>query len=124
MQKRQKNISSFGRENQIKIIQGDALEVRDQVMNFGCYNLIFIDAAKGKYEDFFHLYAPLLHEEGMIISDNVLFRGAVANPEEASDRIQKTASKVRAFNQSLKENSDYHTTIVPIGDGVAITVKA
>ncbi|MCP3025592.1 O-methyltransferase [Halobacillus sp. A5] len=120
----EKNVQFFGKQEKITIIHGDALEVKEQVMNYGYYDLIFIDAAKGKYAEFFQFYAPLLTSEGMIISDNVLFKGAVANPEDSSGRVQKIAAKVRRFNETLTGNSDYHTTIVPVGDGVAITVKA
>ncbi|MFG6148431.1 O-methyltransferase [Halobacillus sp. B23F22_1] len=119
-----KNFNTFDKEKQIHLIHGDALDVKDEVVNSGLFDLIFIDAAKGKYEEFFNLYAPLLKDSGIIVSDNVLFKGAVAHPEEAPERLQKLACKVRTFNQLLKDNNYYHTSIVPIGDGVAITVKA
>nr|WP_245345307.1 O-methyltransferase [Halobacillus andaensis] len=119
-----KHFKSFGKEDRIQLIHGDALAVQDEVAESGWFDLIFIDAAKGKYEEFFNLYAPLLKDNGIIVSDNVLFKGAVANSEQAPERLQKIASKVRTFNQLLKDNKNYHTSIVPIGDGVAITVKA
>ncbi|UOQ93821.1 O-methyltransferase [Halobacillus shinanisalinarum] len=117
------NISKFQAEQHINILCGDALELKEQVSQAAPFDLIFIDAAKGKYEEFFHLYAPLLSEDGMIVSDNVLFKGYVANNHEASGRMAKLAAKIRDFNQWLTSQENYHTSIVPIGDGVAVTVK-
>ncbi|MFQ3542684.1 O-methyltransferase [Halobacillus rhizosphaerae] len=117
------NVKKFGDEGKIQIILGDALEVQQQVKKEGPYDLLFIDAAKGKYEEFFKLYSPLVTENGLIISDNVLFKGYVAAPDQASARMAKLAGKIRNFNQKLMEHPDFSTTIVPIGDGVALTVR-
>ncbi|WP_226583256.1 O-methyltransferase [Halobacillus litoralis] len=122
-QEAKKNIKKMEADEQITIIHGDALETAEDVRAYGPYDLLFIDAAKGKYEEFFHLYAPMLNEDGVIISDNVLFKGYVADDEEASPRMAKIARKIRTFNEWLVQHPDYHTSIVPIGDGVAITKK-
>ncbi len=117
------NIKKFGAEEKVHIIFGDALEVKHQAENEGPFDLLFIDAAKGKYEEFFQLYSPLVTENGLIISDNVLFKGYVAAPEQASARMAKIAGKIRDFNQKLMDHPNFSTTIVPIGDGVALTVR-
>lgn len=118
-----KYMNQFGAEKKIHAIQGDAFEVADVVEKDGPFDLLFIDAAKGKYEEFFHLYAPMLTEKGMIVSDNVLFKGFVADDSDANPRMAKIARKIRTFNEWLVEHPDYHTTIVPVGDGVAITKR-
>ncbi|SFJ18251.1 Predicted O-methyltransferase YrrM [Halobacillus dabanensis] len=118
-----KYVNQFGAEKRIHAIQGDALEVAGVVEKDGPFDLLFIDAAKGKYEEFFHLYAPMLTEKGMIVSDNVLFKGFVADDSNASPRMAKIARKIRTFNEWLVQHPDFHTTIVPVGDGVAITKK-
>lgn len=118
-----KNISSHHAQSQIKVLYGDALELREAVEASAPYDLLFIDAAKGKYESFFQLYTPLLADKGIIISDNVLFKGYVADDSKASKRLAKLAEKVRGYNEWLTSHPDFHTTIVPIGDGVAITTK-
>ncbi|MCA1021675.1 O-methyltransferase [Halobacillus litoralis] len=118
-----KNIEHMQAENHISVIFGDALETGGQVRTEGPYDVLFIDAAKGKYEEFFHLYAPMLKDDGVIITDNVLFKGYVADDGEASPRMAKIAGKIRKFNEWLVKHPDYDTTIVPIGDGVAITKK-
>lgn len=118
-----KYMNLLGVEKSIHVIQGDALDVAGLVKEDGPFDLLFIDAAKGKYEEFFHLYAPMVTEKGIIVSDNVLFKGFVADDSEASPRMAKIARKIRTFNEWLVRHPDYHTTIVPIGDGVAITKK-
>ncbi|ELK45538.1 O-methyltransferase [Halobacillus sp. ACCC02827] len=117
------NIRNMHKENQIRVIHGDALDVKEVVSGHGPFDMLFIDAAKGKYEEFFHLYSPLVKQDGMIISDNVLFKGYVADDTDAGPRMAKIARKIRGFNEWLVRHPDYHTTIVPIGDGVAITKK-
>ncbi|WP_254854040.1 O-methyltransferase [Halobacillus salinus] len=118
-----RNIEAAEAGDRIDVLFGDALELKDKVAEKAPYDLLFIDAAKGKYEEFFHLYTPLLSERGIIISDNVLFKGYVADDSEASKRMAKIAKKIRHFNEWLTSHPDYHTTIIPIGDGVAITTK-
>ncbi|MYL72011.1 methyltransferase domain-containing protein [Halobacillus litoralis] len=118
-----KNIKAMNAEEQIHVIHGDALEVASTIEKDGQFDLLFIDAAKGKYEEFFHLYSPMVSDQGVILSDNVLFKGLVADDSEASPRMAKIAGKIRRFNEWLVQHPDYNTTIVPIGDGVAITKK-
>ncbi|MCP3030401.1 O-methyltransferase [Halobacillus sp. A1] len=117
------NIRFFGKEQQIHLLAGDALHIKEQIEAYGPFDFLFIDAAKGKYEDFFRLYSPLVSEHGIIVSDNVLFKGYVADPSKAPERLEKMVSKIIKFNQLLNEHPDYNTTIVPIGDGVAITTR-
>ncbi|SIS36729.1 O-methyltransferase [Salimicrobium flavidum] len=102
---------------------GDALEMEEELGEFGPFDVLFIDAAKGQYRRFFELYAPLLTDDGIIISDNVLFKGLVANPDTEDKRMVKIADKIRTFNEWLTQLEDYDTSILPIGDGVALTTK-
>ncbi|GEN51981.1 O-methyltransferase [Halobacillus faecis] len=118
-----KNIKDLNAEGQIHVIHGDALEVASTIEKEGPFDLLFIDAAKGKYEQFFHMYSPMVSDAGVIVSDNVLFKGFVADDSEANPRMAKIANKIRSFNEWLVQHPDYYTTIVPIGDGVAITKK-
>lgn len=108
---------------QITLIKGDALEVEEMVRQHGPYNAIFIDAAKGQYQKFFELYAKYLHEDGLILTDNVLFKGLVAETEIESKRIRNLVRKIDGFNRWLMNHSDYHTVILPVGDGIAISKK-
>ncbi|WP_085991829.1 O-methyltransferase [Oceanobacillus senegalensis] len=116
------NIKHQKKESNIDVIFGDALEEL-QHLEKGKFNLIFIDAAKGQYKHFFDLCLPLLSENGIIVTDNVLFRGFVANPESAPKRYRKMVDKLRDYNEYLMKHEDFHTTIIPIGDGVAVSYK-
>ncbi|MGP4041769.1 O-methyltransferase [Gracilibacillus sp. D59] len=118
-----KNIQEQNQEEHIDVIFGDALEVDEKVAEKGPYQMIFIDAAKGQYRHFFEKYGQMLTDKGVMVTDNVLFRGLVVNPEEAPKRLQKLANKIDQYNQWLLQHPSYHTTILPVGDGVAISVK-
>lgn len=108
---------------QIALIEGDALLVEPLVSEHAPYDAIFIDAAKGQYQRFFEMYAKYLSEDGMIITDNVLFKGLVAETEIESKRIRNLVKKIDGFNQWLMNHPDYISVILPVGDGVAISKR-
>ena len=116
-------IKRSGDAERIILIKGDALEVCDQVAEQGPFDVIFIDAAKGQYQRFFELYAKYLQTDGMIITDNVLFKGLVAETEIESKRIRNLVRKINNFNHWLMEHPEYHTVILPVGDGIAISKR-
>ena len=116
-------INRSGDAERIILIKGDALEVCDQVAEQGPFDVIFIDAAKGQYQRFFELYAKYLQTDGMIITDNVLFKGLVAETEIESKRIRNLVRKINNFNHWLMEHPEYHTVILPVGDGIAISKR-
>lgn len=119
-----KNMERLDKKNQIEVILGDALEAAEVAADQGPYDLIFIDAAKGQYKRFFEIYTAFLKEEGIVITDNVLFKGLVSGENRtASKRLSNIAAKVRDFNDWLIGQEDYHTTIIPIGDGIAVSVR-
>ena len=96
-----KNIKEFNLENQIEIINADALEYEDKKQ----YDLIFIDAAKAQYIKFFEKYKVNLKQDGTIISDNLDFHGLVKNPELTSNRNTKQlVRKINKYIEFLKEN--------------------
>jgi predicted O-methyltransferase YrrM len=109
--------------DQIIQIKGDALEVEALVSAQAPYDAIFIDAAKGQYQKFFEMYSKFLNVDGIIITDNVLFKGLVAEPEIESKRIRNLVKKINDFNHWLMNHPDYHSIILPVGDGVAISKK-
>ncbi|MCA1025384.1 O-methyltransferase [Cytobacillus kochii] len=113
-----------GMANQITLLKGDALEQEDEVRLLGDYDMIFIDAAKGQYKKFFEMYSQYLNNSGVIITDNVLFKGLVYEKAEIEKkRIRNLVQKIDQFNEWLMKNDRYHTVILPIGDGVAISRK-
>lgn len=117
------NIERAHKASNIHVIKGDALEVSEQVEQSAPFDAIFIDAAKGQYQRFFELYEPMLAENGMIITDNVLFKGLVADDEIQSKRVRSLVSKIDRFNQWLMSHPQYYSVIIPVGDGVAVSIK-
>ena len=116
-------IEHSGKAEQIILIEGDALEVEDVVRRHGPFDAIFIDAAKGQYKKFFELYAKYLTAEGMVVTDNVLFKGLVAEAEIDSKRTRNLVKKIDDFNQWLMNHAEYDSVILPVGDGIAISKK-
>lgn len=119
----QKNIIEFGKEEQVTLLIGDALEIVDEASSYGPFDVIFIDAAKGQYKRFFELYSRFLLEDGLIITDNVLFKGLVAEEVIHNKRTAQLVKKIKQYNEWLMSHSDYQTVILPVGDGVAISKK-
>lgn len=116
-------IQRSGMQDRIIQILGDALELEEEVAGHAPFDAIFIDAAKGQYRRFFDIYSRYLRPGGMIITDNVLFKGLVYNQEPGSKRIRSLVKKIDEFNRWLAANEEYETVILPIGDGVAVSKK-
>jgi len=116
-------IKRADRQQQIIQISGDALELEEEVAGHAPFDAIFIDAAKGQYKRFFEMYSRYLNPGGMIITDNVLFKGLVYNQEADSRRLRSLVKKIDEFNRWLAANQEYDTVILPIGDGIAISKK-
>ncbi|MDG5470895.1 O-methyltransferase [Jeotgalibacillus sp. ET6] len=117
-------IKKFGKEQQITTLYGDALEIREDVASYGPFDAIFIDAAKSQYGRFFELYTPLLTQNGAVYTDNVLFKGLVAEAEpEVSRNVKQLLRKIDRYNHWLMDNKDFETVILPVGDGLAISKK-
>jgi predicted O-methyltransferase YrrM len=113
------NIKDFGLENQINLINADALTLELDTNNK--YDLIFIDASKTKYIDFFNKYKTYLNNNGSIISDNMNLHD-VTNME-FSKRKQRLRKKINEYIAFLNNLTSYKTTyMLNIGDGIAISV--
>ena len=113
----------FDHNGQIHLVKGDALEAEELARNYGPYDAVFIDAAKGQYKKFFELYSRFVNEQGIIITDNVLFKGLVAEEAIQHKRTDQLVKKIKVFNEWLMSQPDYYTIILPVGDGVAISQK-
>jgi predicted O-methyltransferase YrrM len=109
--------------SQLTLIKGDALDVEDMVSGHAPFDAIFIDAAKGQYKKFFEIYSKYLRGDGMIITDNVLFKGLVYETEIELKRTRNLVKKIADFNDWLMNHPDYFSVILPVGDGVAISKR-
>ncbi len=119
-----RNILNAEKQDQIKVMYGDAMDVMNELKtDMTTFDLIFIDAAKGQYKSYFEHAHQLLTKNGLIISDNVLFRGYVANPDTTPKKYKKMVEKLIAYNEFLSTHPNFITTIVPIGDGVALSLR-
>ena len=117
------NIAKAGKQEQIILLEGDALEAGEAAGTHGPYDILFVDAAKGQYKRFFELFVPFLRQDGIIITDNVLYKGLVAEPLEEIEPKRRRAlvRKIHNYNVWLHNHPDFDTVILPIGDGVAIS---
>jgi len=115
------NIKRAGYEKSIKVIPGDALETFPHLS--GTYDFIFLDAAKGHYMEFFDYASALLKPGGMIVSDNVLYKGMVAEDSLVMRRKRTIVNRLREYLERINNLEGYISSVIPIGDGVAITCK-
>ena len=114
------NISELKLESKIHILEGDALEILPTLE--GPYDVVFIDAAKGKYPIFLSEALRMLNNSGIIIADNVLYKGYVLS--DYNKHKQRTAVRgLREFLKNLDENSNLVTEILEVGDGLAVSRK-
>lgn len=117
------NFKRAGRENQIRFLEGDAAEILGTLDER--FDFIFMDAAKGQYIHFFPETLRLLAPGGIMISDNVLQDGDIIESRFAVERRNRTIYKrMREYLYELKHTEGLLTSIVPIGDGAAVSVKA
>ena len=115
------NIAKTSYKDRIKILEGEAEEVLVRLTEE--YDFIFLDAAKGQYMEFFNLCIKLLKPGGIIISDNVLFKGMVASDDLVIRRKKTIVKRLRAFLKYINDIEGYTSCVIPIGDGVAITYR-
>lgn len=114
------NIKKSGYEGKINIIEGDCLELLSKIDEK--FDLIFMDAGKGHYNHFFPECLRLLKDDGIIIGDNVLFRGMVANDSLVKRRKITIVKRMREFLDMVSED-EFLTSIIPMGDGIALITR-
>ena len=116
------NFRRAGKDEQITLIEGDAAEVMKTLD--GPYDFIFMDAAKGQYIHYLPDAMRLLSEGGVLVSDNVMQDGDVIQSRFAVERRNRTIhARMRDYLYELKHNAKLTTSIIPLGDGVAVSVK-
>ncbi|EAE1293581.1 TPA: O-methyltransferase [Listeria monocytogenes] len=117
------NIQRYGASDRVKVLLTDAIEGAEEILAQGPFDAIFIDAAKAQYEKFFHIYTDSLAENGVIYSDNVLFKGLALDMTPEKQRKLRVARKMRHFNDFLVTHPDFETTTIPLGDGLSISKR-
>ena len=110
------------KEEQIQLLEGDALEIMKRLK--GSYDFIFMDAAKAQYIHYLPEAVRLLNPEGILLTDNVLQDGDVMESRFAVERRNRTIhARMREFLYEIKHHEELETSILPLGDGVALSVK-
>lgn len=116
------NFKKAGKEAAITLLEGDATDILRELE--GSYDFIFMDAAKGQYIHFMPDILRLLKVGGLLISDNVLQDGDILESRFAVTRRNRTIhSRMREYLYELKHHEALETVILPVGDGVTISVK-
>ena len=114
------NIKKYNLDKQINIIYGDAVDTDIT----GMYDLIFIDAAKGKNVFFFEKYKNNLVKRGTIITDNLSFHGLVEDSDLVKTKNQRgIVNKIKDFISFLDNNEEFATEYIPVGDKIAISKR-
>lgn len=116
------NFKKSGYEDRITLIEGDALDVLQKLDT--SYDFIFMDAAKAQYPYYLKEIMRILENGGILIADNVLQEGELIESRFAVERRNRTIhSRMREFIYTLKNSAEFETTIVPIGDGITMSVR-
>lgn len=116
------NFKRAGKEEQITLIEGDALEVMKTLE--GPYDFIFMDAAKGQYLNFLPDVIALMADDAMLVSDNIFHDGDVLESRYAVLRRDRTIhGRMREYLQVLCEKEELETICLPIADGMTISTK-
>ena len=112
------NIKKIGFEDRINVIVGNAVDIIPTLNNK--YDIVFIDAAKGKYPIFLEESLKLINKGGLILADNILYKGYVMS--DYNKHKQRTAVRhLREYIKEITENDNFETEILEIGDGLSIT---
>lgn len=114
------NVKEFGLTNQIDLVFNDAMNINLTEK----YDMVIIDAAKGKNEAFFEKFKYNLKPNGLIITDNIEFHGLVGKSDEISSKnLRGLVSKIENYITFLKENTEFETEFINVGDGLSISKR-
>ena len=116
------NFRKAGKEEQITLLPGDAAQILETLE--GPFDFIFMDAAKGQYLHFLPQVLRLMRPGGILVSDNILQEGDLIESRFAVERRDRTIHKrMREYLYELKHNEQLATSLLPLGDGVAVSTK-
>lgn len=118
------NFVKYGKEKEIMLLEGDAVEILSGLSEDGAYDMIFMDAAKGQYIHFLPDILRLLAPNGLLVSDNILQEGELIESKYAVTRRNRTIhNRMREYLYALTHEDALETMILPIADGVTLSVK-
>ena len=118
IQEAKENFKKVGVEDKIHLYEGDAVKILPTLN--GKYDMVFIDAAKGKYPFFLKESLRMINDNGIIFADNILYKGYVMS--DYNKHKQRTAVRnLREYIKEVSENPNLETEILEVGDGLAIS---
>lgn len=115
------NLEKYDPDGRITLLEGQASELLPSLT--GTFDLIFLDAAKAQYPAFLPHILRLLAQGGLFVADNVLFEGLTADSSRSSRRDMTIVRRLRSFVSALNSDLSLKTSLLPIGDGVTLSVK-
>lgn len=115
------NFKRAGLSKRIELICGDANDVLPNLNKK--YDLIFIDASKGHYKEFYQKSMRILNNGGLFVCDNILYKGYVVSEKNVKHKRRTIVYRMREFIETLKSDNSLITTIVPLGDGLSLSIK-
>ena len=116
------NFKRAGVEKKVELLEGDALEILQKINE--PYDFVFMDAAKAQYLVYLKEIMRLLPVGGILIADNVLQDGELVESRYAVERRNRTIhSRMREYLYEVKNMKELETTIIPIGDGITLSVR-
>lgn len=115
------NVNKLNLASRVNLIFGDALEIENSKLRN--YDVIFIDAAKAQYQKFFDKYIELLNEDGIVLTDNIIFHGCVEEQENLSKNVRSMVRKIDNYNHYLNTLDEFDTYYLESGDGLAVTMR-
>lgn len=115
------NFEQFDINKRITMLEGDAAKILKELS--GCFDLVFLDAAKGQYPSYFPEIKRLISSSGVFISDNVLFNGYVAKGAPDRHRNKTIVVRLDEYLKMLEADNDFKTVLLPISDGVTLSIK-
>ncbi len=111
-------LARAGVTKRVKLLEGPALEVLPRLR--GPFDLAYVDAVKSEYRRYLDLVVPRLRDGGLVVLDNLLWKGRVADPPPEGD---ETADVLREFNRTFVEHPRLEALVLPLGDGLGIGAK-
>ena len=115
-----KNFAELGVESRVTAYLGDAAEIL--AMMDGQFDFVFLDGPKAQYEKYLFDIKRILKKGGVLFADDVLLFGWVSGEEETPQKRRSIVEKIRSYLQVITADTDFHTSVINIGDGVALSV--
>lgn len=115
------NIDMYKLNDKINIIEGDALKVLPKLNKK--YDFIFIDGPKSHYIEYLPMCLDMLNEDGVIIADNVNYKGMVKGEEKVKHKQRTAVIRLREFIDKVKNDKNLYSQLLDIGDGILVITK-